>query len=437
MVCIVKMYVSFTRRPPDLSPLWHAAPKSDSQTPFFRFATSTTSLQYVANMSGARHWEQDKDSTLYIGNLDERCTDALVWELMLQAGPVINVHLPKDRVTQSHQGYGFVEFGSEDDADYAAQIMNQIRVWGKPIRVNKASADKRGGENGAGLGGGQGVGAELFVGNLDSLVDEKVLYETFSRFGPLVAAPKIARDDANLSKGYGFISYASFDASDQAIEHMHGQYLMNKEITVQYAYKKDGRGERHGDAAERALAAQAKKHGVEVAIPALPAALVMPQNTPTGPAAGSGGMNGYPPPNGVPPRATPQPPPGYGGYQGYGAPPTPTGYGGFPPPSNTGYTPNGNAPPQAPPSMPPRQYNQSPLQAPPSAAGLPARPPPSMAGYGGPNGAPGMQAGFQGGAPPPAGFPGGPQGHSLPPPPQGFGRGLPPPPNGFPNGAQR
>ena len=37
-------------------------------------------------MSGARHWEQDKDSTLYIGNLDERCSDALVWELMLQAG---------------------------------------------------------------------------------------------------------------------------------------------------------------------------------------------------------------------------------------------------------------------------------------------------------------------------------------------------------------
>jgi splicing factor 3B subunit 4 len=26
--------------------------------------------------------------TFFQGNLDERCTDALVWELMLQAGPV-------------------------------------------------------------------------------------------------------------------------------------------------------------------------------------------------------------------------------------------------------------------------------------------------------------------------------------------------------------
>ena len=151
---------------------------------------------------------------------------------MLQAGPIVNVHLPKDRVTQTHQGYGFVEFASEDDADYAVKIMNQIRLWGKPIRVNKASADRRGGAGGpegaAGLGGSAGVGAELFIGNLDSMVEEKMLFETFSRFGALVAPPKVARDEANLSKGYGFISYASFDASDDAIANMHGQYLMTR-----------------------------------------------------------------------------------------------------------------------------------------------------------------------------------------------------------------
>jgi splicing factor 3B subunit 4 len=81
--------------------------------------------------------EQDKEATVYIGNIDERVTDALVWELMLQAGRIVNVHLPKDRVTQSHQGYGFVEFVSEEDAEYAARIMNQVRLYGKPIRVNK------------------------------------------------------------------------------------------------------------------------------------------------------------------------------------------------------------------------------------------------------------------------------------------------------------
>ena len=101
---------------------------------------------------------------------------------MLQAGRIVNVHLPKDRVTQTHQGYGFVEFISEEDAEYAARIMNQVRLYGKPIRVNKASADKQKTVE---------VGAELFVGNLDPMVTEQTLYDTFGRFGSLIAAPKV------------------------------------------------------------------------------------------------------------------------------------------------------------------------------------------------------------------------------------------------------
>nr|GEW63925.1 splicing factor 3B subunit 4 [Tanacetum cinerariifolium] len=52
------------------------------------------------------------------------------------------------------------------------------------------------------------------------------------------------------SRGFGFISYDSFEASDAAIESMNGQYLCNRQITVSYAYKKDTKGERHGTPAE-------------------------------------------------------------------------------------------------------------------------------------------------------------------------------------------
>ena len=44
----------------------------------------------------------------------------------------MNCHMPKDRVTQTHQGYGFVEFLSEEDADYAIKILNMIKLYGKP-----------------------------------------------------------------------------------------------------------------------------------------------------------------------------------------------------------------------------------------------------------------------------------------------------------------
>jgi hypothetical protein len=35
----------------------------------------------------------------------------------------VNVYLPKDRVTNNHQGYGFVEYRAEEDADYVRSTM--------------------------------------------------------------------------------------------------------------------------------------------------------------------------------------------------------------------------------------------------------------------------------------------------------------------------
>lgn len=57
------------------------------------------------------------------------------------------------------------------------------------------------------------------------------------------------------------MSFHDFEASDMAIENMNNQFLGGKQVSVQYAFKKDGKGERHGTTAERLLAAQAKKTG--------------------------------------------------------------------------------------------------------------------------------------------------------------------------------
>ncbi len=54
------------------------------------------------------------------------------------------------------------------------------------------------------------------------------------------------RDEMGNSKGFGFVSYDSFQSADIAIECMNGQYLCNRQISVQYAFKKDTKGERHG-----------------------------------------------------------------------------------------------------------------------------------------------------------------------------------------------
>lgn len=190
--------------------------------------------------------QRNQEATCYVGNLDEKVNEEILWELMVQCGPVVNVHMPKDKVSGKHLGYGFVEFRGEEDAEYAMKIMNMIKVFGKALKLNKASADKRQNE----------IGANVFIGNLDPDVDEKLLHDTFSAFGGILITPKIMRDsETGISKGYGFVSFDSFEASDLAIECMNGQFLSNRAISVQYAFKKDTPGELHGSQAERMLAA--------------------------------------------------------------------------------------------------------------------------------------------------------------------------------------
>jgi splicing factor 3B subunit 4 len=226
------------------------------------------------------------------------------------------------------------------------------------------------------------VGANLFVGGLAPDVDEKALYDTFSAFGAVISTPRIVRDpDTGLSKGFGFVSFDSFEAADAAVEAMNGQFFFNRAIVVTYAFRKDSKsGERHGTPAERLIAAQRRARaqaeaqrgggaGAGGRTSLLPAPHTrFADGPPPGVAAMAGGGGGAPmamaPPQGMPP---PPPmmnmmPPG-GGYHHHHhphmPPPPPMGmgmYGGGPPPpmyQGGGLPPTMPPPPPVPMPMPP------------------------------------------------------------------------------------
>ncbi|KAH0875389.1 hypothetical protein HID58_072751 [Brassica napus] len=72
----------------------------------------TTTLIYPGvgfNLLGQHSAERNQEATVYVGNLDPQILS-------------INVYVPKDRMTNLHQGYGFIEFLSEEDAYY-------VRSW--------------------------------------------------------------------------------------------------------------------------------------------------------------------------------------------------------------------------------------------------------------------------------------------------------------------
>ncbi len=47
----------------------------------------------------AQVYERNQDATCYVGNLDPKVDDELLWELMIQAGPLQSLSLPRDKIT--------------------------------------------------------------------------------------------------------------------------------------------------------------------------------------------------------------------------------------------------------------------------------------------------------------------------------------------------
>lgn len=203
--------------------------------------------------------ERNLNASLYVGNLDAQVSEPLLYELFIQVGPVKLLNLPKDRILRAHQGFGFVEFNTSEDADFALSILNGVRLFGKTLKMKKTNPLGAQGNDSKPV---MSVGARLFVKNLSPLVDEKYLKDTFSRFGTLIEPPSILKDENGVSKGHGFVEYEDFEASDLAISKMDGTLLMNNRIEVTYAYKEGFEHQKlqHGDEVDRLLAQEGKEN---------------------------------------------------------------------------------------------------------------------------------------------------------------------------------
>ncbi|XP_056365705.1 RNA-binding protein 7 [Oenanthe melanoleuca] len=76
----------------------------------------------------------EANRTLFVGNLDPKVTEELIFELFHQAGPVITVKIPKDRDGRPKQ-FAFVNFKHEESVPYGLRLLNGIKLYGRPMRI--------------------------------------------------------------------------------------------------------------------------------------------------------------------------------------------------------------------------------------------------------------------------------------------------------------
>ena len=92
---------------------------------------------------------------LYVGNLAYSVTSSELEQLFGQHGSVQSAQVIEDRETGRSKGFGFVEMGSDQDAQAAISALNGQQHNGRPLTVNEAKPreDSGGGGGGGGRGG--------------------------------------------------------------------------------------------------------------------------------------------------------------------------------------------------------------------------------------------------------------------------------------------
>src|SRR5437588_8325234 len=96
---------------------------------------------------------------LYVGNLPFGVTDDQLTQLFAEFGTVQSAQVIMDRDTGRSKGFGFVEMGSDQEAQAAIKGLSEKEVDGRRLTVNEAKPrEDRGGGGRGGSGGGGGRG---------------------------------------------------------------------------------------------------------------------------------------------------------------------------------------------------------------------------------------------------------------------------------------
>jgi RNA recognition motif-containing protein len=92
---------------------------------------------------------------LYVGNLAYGVGDADLQKMFAAHGTVRSAQVITDRATGQSKGFGFVEMGTDQEAQAAIAGLNGKQMQGRTLTVNEARPKEGGGGGG---GGGRGFG---------------------------------------------------------------------------------------------------------------------------------------------------------------------------------------------------------------------------------------------------------------------------------------
>ncbi|KAH6797642.1 binding protein 7 [Perilla frutescens var. hirtella] len=170
-------------------------------------------------------------ASLYVGDLHNDVTDALLFEAFAEFKSLASVRICRDSSTGRSLCYGYVNFISPQDAVRAIELKNHSTLNGKVIRVMWSHRDPDARRSGVG---------NVFVKNLSDSIDSVKLQEIFQKFGNILSCKVVTSEDGK-SRGYGFVQFDTEASAKAAIEELNGSPDGGKQMYVGKFVKKSER----------------------------------------------------------------------------------------------------------------------------------------------------------------------------------------------------
>ncbi|GAB2225659.1 hypothetical protein Droror1_Dr00006460 [Drosera rotundifolia] len=183
----------------------------------------------MATMQVSEVVAQPWPASLYIGDLDPRVTTADLFHAFSGAdGKVTAIRVCTDAITGLR--YGYVNFGTAQDAAKAMSSLNHTVLKGKAMRIMWCERNPVTRMTGV---------ANLFIKNLDPSIDSAQLEAIFEKFGTIRSC-KVAEENGK-SKGFGFVQFEKENSAMAALNAMHDTVLSSKKLYVAQFMRKSQR----------------------------------------------------------------------------------------------------------------------------------------------------------------------------------------------------
>ncbi|CAB3410381.1 unnamed protein product [Caenorhabditis bovis] len=170
-------------------------------------------------------------ASLYVGDLDPKVTEALLFEKFSRAGQILSIRVCRDRNLRTSLGYAYINFRDHESADRAMDTLNFEPMFGKPMRIMWSIRDPMYRRH---------TRSNIFIRNLGRTVDSKAVHDTFSLLGQIMSCKVSTNNGKNL--GHAFVHFDTEAAANEAIEKLNGMLLFGRQI---YVGRFQPRHERH------------------------------------------------------------------------------------------------------------------------------------------------------------------------------------------------